>query len=77
MSGLEGFAGVSLISQTRTLDASAQSTSGAVTAGPFADSASAADFGVFDEAIQPLAVAINSPYVSIAQGVAKQNSVLG
>jgi hypothetical protein len=72
-------AGVSLISQTRTLDAEAKAIASDVTDGPIADSESAAGFGSFDEAIEPLALAVDtSPTVLVAsaQGVAQQHSVL-
>ncbi len=77
LTGVDGLAAVSLISQTRTLDASAKATSGAVVVGPFVESAASPGFGDFNEAIEPLAVAISGGLVSVAQGVAKQNSVLG
>ncbi len=72
-------AGVSLISQNRTLDAEAMAQAVLVVDGPNTDSKSAVGFGVFDEAIEPLALALDlssTPLVASAQGVAKQNSVL-
>lgn len=77
---VEASAGVSLISQNRTLDASAEAIAGSVVDGPHAESLAAPGFGVFNEAIEPFALAISisgNALVASAQGVAKQNSSLG
>jgi hypothetical protein len=72
-------AGVSLISQTRTLDAEAKAIADDIVDAPPAAFKSAAGFGSFDDAVEPLALAVDvSPTVLVAsaQGVAKQHSVL-
>lgn len=78
--GVSASADVSLISQTRTTDASASATAGSVVDGPVADLESAPGFGLFDEAVSPLALAIDSSglpvSVVVSQGVAKQVSTL-
>lgn len=77
ISGGEGFAAVSLISQTRTVDAQAESQALLVVDSPAPESKSAPGFGLFTESVEPFALAISSgSLVAAAQGVAKQKSSL-
>lgn len=70
-------ADVTWTAQTRTLEASAEASVGSVVDGPWVGLDDASDFGVFDSAVEPLAVAFLGRDIAIVQGVANQYSVLG